>query len=92
MCEQCRKLDMEKKFASSRDYLACLAYVADLVALGRYTVVRQTCPLDAVENAEGCWVDDIIQHSIVCNACGEAFLIWADTYHGNGGFVRECDW
>ena len=89
MCEKCKDTILRKEFYSPRDYMNCLEYIAELIASGQFIMVEQTCPLNAVQDKNGCWFRDNIRHKIVCNDCGEWFLAWADTYHGRGGFKKE---
>ena len=88
MCEICKEVILRKTFYSDKDYLNCLAYIADLINSGKYILVDQTCPVDMVKSPDGCWVKDIIHHKIKCANCGDSFLAWADTYHGRGGFEK----
>lgn len=89
MCKVCKDVILRESFYSPNDYLACLTYISDLIDSGKYAIIEQTCPIDAVKKADGHWVNDYIKHKIKCINCGELFLVWTDTYHGRGGFTKE---
>ena len=89
MCDKCNDVVLRERFYSIKDYLNCLGYISELIDSGKFEIVEQTCSTDAVKNENGCWVDDIIRHKIICKNCGELFLAWADTYHGCGRFTKE---
>lgn len=86
MCDYCNNICLIDHFDTPRDYLKCLEYIKGLVDHGLFIIDSQTCPIDKVENDNGCWSDDIITHIIVCRKCGSAYTCICDTYHGKGEF------
>ena len=89
MCEMCQGIILRDSFNSDKDYLNTLEYITRSVKAGKFVIIEQTCSLDGVKKPDGCWVDDVIRHKIKCVNCGECFILWADTYHGRGGFIKE---
>jgi len=90
MCDTCDDVKTRlRRFYSLDDYRNCIAYIADLIASGQFEMIEQTHPLDAVQNQNGCWCDDIIQHVFICKECGEQYVAFADTYHGVGDFEKH---
>ncbi len=47
MCEHCRNIQTWRKFDAPKDYLACIAYIQQLVEQGEFELIAEesTCPL-----------------------------------------------
>ncbi len=61
MCEHCRNIQTWRKFDAPKDYLACIAYIQQLVEQGEFELIAEesTCPLEKVKNEDG-WADEIM--------------------------------
>ena len=72
MCEHCRNIQTWRKFDAPKDYLACIAYIQQLVEQGEFELIAEesTCPLEKVKNEDG-WADEIMAHMIRCKHCGQ---------------------
>ena len=48
MCEHCRNIQIWRKFDAPKDYLACIAYIQQLVGQGEFELIAEesTCPSD----------------------------------------------
>ena len=74
MCEHCRNIQTWRKFDAPKDYLACIAYIQQLVEQGEFELIAEesTCPLEKVKTEDG-WADEIMAHMIRCKHCGQIF-------------------
>ena len=72
MCEHCRNIQTWRKFDAPKDYLACIAYIQQLVGQGEFELMAEesTCPLEKVKTEDG-WADEIMAHMIRCKHCGQ---------------------
>ena len=86
MCDICENIQLRKCFPKPDDYLACLDYIRGLIDSGDFEMESQTCDIDKVKNQNGCWADDIIEHTIKCKKCWQMFICSAITYKGEGSF------
>ena len=61
MCEHCRNIQIWRKFDAPKDYLACIAYIQQLVGQGEFELIAEesTCPLEKVKTEDG-WADEIM--------------------------------
>ena len=48
MCDHCRNIQTWRKFDTPKDYLACIAYIQQLVEQGEFELIAEesTCPLE----------------------------------------------
>ena len=48
MCEYCRDIQTWRKFDAPKDYLACIAYIQQLIAKDEFELLPEesTCPLE----------------------------------------------
>ena len=78
MCEHCRNIQTWRKFDAPKDYLACIAYIQQLVSEGEFELMQEesTCPLEKVKTEDG-WADEIMAHMIRCKHCGQIFTVWS---------------
>lgn len=55
MCEHCRNIQTWRKFDAPKDYLACIAYIQQLVSEGEFELMQEesTCPLEKVKTEDG---------------------------------------
>ena len=83
LCDTCKNLDIGK-FKTPKQYLATLSHLKGLLADGQYEMISSDYPIDAVQDENGCWVDDMIYHYARCKVCGADIYCFCDTYHGNG--------
>ena len=74
MYEHCRNIQTWRKFDAPKDYLACIAYIQQLVGQGEFELMAEesTCPLEKVKTEDG-WADEIMAHTIRCKHCGQIF-------------------
>ena len=65
MCEHCRNIQIWRKFDAPKDYLACIAYIQQLVEQGEFELIAEesTCPLEKVKTEDG-WTDEIMAHNL----------------------------
>lgn len=89
MCEHCRNIQTWRKFDAPRDYLACIAYIQQLVSKGEFELIQaeSTCPLEKVKT-EDSWADEIMAHMIRCKHCGQVFTCVVNTWRGSGHFKK----
>ena len=61
MCEHGRTIQTWRKFDAPKDYLACIAYIQQLVGQGQFELMAEesTCPLEKVKTEDG-WADKIM--------------------------------
>ena len=85
MCEHCRNIQTWRKFDAPKDYLACIAYIQQLVEQGEFELIAEesTCPLEKVKTEDG-WADEIMAHMIRCKHCGQIFTCVVNTWRGSG--------
>ena len=88
MCDVCNNLELRDVFPNPQAYLDCLDYIKGLIESGDFEMESQTCDLDKVMDENGCFVDDIIGHTIVCKHCGQAFSCCVVTFRGSGSFRK----
>ena len=81
MCEYCRDIQTWRKFDAPKDYLACIAYIQQLIP------EESTCPLEKVKTEDG-WADEIMLHMIRCKHCGQIFTCVVNTWRGSGHFKK----
>ena len=76
MCEHCRNIQIWRKFDAPKDYLACIAYIQQLVGQGEFELIAEdsTCSLEKVKTEDG-WADEIMAHMIRCKHCGQIYII-----------------
>ena len=89
MCEHCRNIQIWRKFDAPKDYLACIAYIQQLVEQGEFELIAEesTCPLEKVKTEDG-WADEIMAHMIRCKHCGQIFTYVVNTWRGSGHFKK----
>ena len=58
MCEHFRNIQIWRKFDAPKDYLACIAYIQQLVSEGEFELIAEnsTCPLEKVKTEDG-WAE-----------------------------------
>ena len=87
LCDNCKGVEMIGEFKNQTEYLKKLAYIKELLASGNYEMCESEHPIDAVQDENGCWVDDIIVHMARCKKCGAFIFCYCDTYHGKGNLT-----
>ena len=89
MCEHCRNIQTWRKFDAPKDYLACIAYIQQLVSEGEFELMQEesTCLLEKVKTEDG-WADEIMAHMIRCKHCGQIFTCVVNTWRGSGHFKK----
>ena len=78
MCEHCRNIQTWRKFDAPKDYLACIAYIQQLVGQGQFELMAEesTCSLEKVKTEDG-WADEIMAHTVRCKHCGQSLPVWS---------------
>ena len=89
MCDYCRTIQIWRKFDAPRDYLACIAYIRQLVVEGGFELLMEesTCPLEKVKTEDG-WADEIMVRTLRCRHCGQIFTCVVNTWRGSGHFKK----
>ena len=64
-----------------------LSYLKEMIANDNYEMFASDYPIDAVQDENGCWVDDVIVHMVKCKKCGALIYCYCDTYHGKGNLT-----
>ena len=92
-CEECRALQTHE-FRSPDDLLHALQVAAAEVDRGVLArIQREALTVPEQEALESAFVSealpDTVRYRFQCNVCGDRFELYADTYHGRGGWTRE---
>ena len=89
MCEHCRNIQTWRKFDAPKDYLACIAYIQQLVGHGQFELMAEesTCSLKKVKTEDG-WANEIMAHTVRCKHCGQIFTCVVNTWRGSGHFKK----
>ena len=83
LCDICKNVKVGK-FEDPEEYLEILSYLKEMIANDNYEMLASDYPIDAVQDENGYWVDDIISHIVKCKKCGAHIDCYCDTYHGKG--------
>ena len=83
LCDICKNVKVGK-FEDPEEYLEILSYLKEMIANDNYEMLASDYPIDAVQDENGCWVDDVISHIVKCKKCGAHIDCYCDTYHGFG--------
>ena len=83
LCDTCKNIEVGK-FETPEEYLDTLSYLKELIANENYEMFASDYPIDAVQDENGYWVDDVIVHMVKCKKCGALICCYCDTYHGKG--------
>ena len=89
MCEQCEGLSERFNIGSALRYRELAAQL--IAMLGRKSLVVLSEDGGSLEEvATGkIWPSDVISHKLQCTKCGQTFSLYADTYHGHGGWSAD---
>ncbi len=92
-CEECRELHTHK-FHTPKFLLNAVAVALGEVNRGTLKqvpidspVIEEQLPLASF--AESTERPDIVMYCFRCEKCGQKFKLFADTYHGGGGWTQE---
>ncbi len=83
LCDTCKNIEVGK-FETPEEYLDTLLHLKGLITNENYEIFASDYPIDAVQDENGCWVDDSISHIVKCKKCGAHIYCYCDTYHGKG--------
>ena len=77
-----------KHRSAPKDYLACIAYIQQLVEQGEFELIAEesTCPLEKVKNETG-WADEVMPPCIRCKHCGQVSPVWSTP--GEAGNIQK---
>ena len=84
-CPKCDGFSQRFNIGSLREYRDIVRQLIEIVNQGTFFLMRASCPLQDVFNTPV--PGDTILHDFQCTACGRAFLLGADTYHGNASWT-----
>jgi hypothetical protein len=87
-CEQCAELDKRIPLPTPASHLALAGATRELIAAGTLVLVEGSVPLESLQPGQPLPSDgtDSIRHPVACATCGRRYVLWADTYHGGGGW------
>lgn len=90
LCDTCKTIKVGR-LKTPNAYLATLLHLKELITHDHYEMLAGDYPIDAVQDENGCWVDDAIVHLVMCKKCGALIYCACDTYHGKGNLtIRKC--
>lgn len=87
LCDICKNIEV-KEFETPKEYFDVLLYLKELTESENYEMFSGDYPIDAVQDENGCWVDDIIFHELKCKKCGAIISCYCDTFHGKGHLIK----
>jgi hypothetical protein len=92
-CSQCAELDKRIPLPTPARYQELAGATRELVADGTLVLVEGSVPLESLQPGRPLPTDgtDSIRHLFACAACGRRYVLWADTYHGGGGWEPSRD-
>jgi len=88
MCDYCLQIKLVKCIDTPSTYENIIIYVKDLIEKHGFLLIDGNCELGKHKDKNGCWIDDIIFHTIRCPKCGQIFNISVNTYRGGGSFRK----
>ena len=80
MCPKCKGFAQRMNISSPREYRDIARQLIEICAQGTFRILKASCPLE--ELFQPTWPGDVLTHDFECFACGQRFLLSADTYHG----------
>ena len=86
LCDTCKNIEVGK-FETPEEYFDTLSHLKKLITNENYEIFASDYPIDAVQDENGCWVDDVILHIVKCKKCGALIYCYCDTYHGKGNLT-----
>lgn len=91
MCPSCKDLNIEFRIKVPSDLRQAIAVTRDNLADGTISDVTTggDCkPFDELVSS-GKW-EDVLRYHFRCNTCGQKFELYAETYHGSGGWWKPA--
>lgn len=88
MCDYCFQVKLVENFYSPDDYEKTIVYIKELIEEYGFVLIDGNCKIGKHKDKNGCWIDDIISHTIKCPKCGQNFICIANTYKGGGSFKK----
>lgn len=89
MCLSCSDLNIEFQIRFPSDLRQAIAVTRDNLADGTIAEVPtggEGMPFNELDPS-GKW-EDILRYHFKCNTCGQVFELFAETYHGSGGWWK----
>ncbi|MEB2847131.1 hypothetical protein GAO09_15575 [Rhizobiales bacterium RZME27] len=91
-CSTCEDFSQPRPIRLPADLTSAILLLQAAVAQGRLTVLpaysaTYTLPAFSTLDAEGPW-HEIVENRFACTACGQKYLLSAETYHGHGGSLE----
>ena len=87
MCPKCQGFAERMNMGSPREYRDIARQLIEIINQGTFGMVKASCPLEDLFKPQ--WPGDIVSHEFECFACGQRFLLFAGTYHGNASWKAE---
>lgn len=92
MCPSCKDLNIEFPIRFPSDLRKAITVARDNLADGTLsdaTTGEGHKPFDELVSS-GKW-NDAVRYHFRCNTCGQLFELYAETYHGRGGWWKPID-
>jgi hypothetical protein len=91
MCPACKDLNIEFQIRFPSDLRKAIAVTRDNLADGTISDITQGDGMPFHELVSASQWDDALLYYFQCNACGQLFKLYAETYHGRGGWWKPVD-
>ena len=88
MCDYCDGLNLTKSILTPREYEKIVKYIKELIEKDGFIFVNGNCEIGEHKKEDGCWIDDIVYHTIKCPKCGQVFTCIINSYRGGGSFEK----
>jgi len=85
-CSLCDGFSQRFNILSLREYQNIIRQLIEVVNQGTLLLVNASCPIEDMLLKDPL-PGDAIFHNFRCFACGRAFQLFADTYHGGGSWT-----
>ena len=80
MCENCKNVQLAKKFQSLEEFFAAHDYAKGLIDGGEYEYDGGNIPDELAKQ----WPQDGLWYRIKCKTCGTVFTLWFDVFDNKG--------
>jgi hypothetical protein len=84
-CLSCDGFSQRFNISDLREYQNIIRQLIEAVNQGTFLLVQASCPLPDMLSTP--FPGDVISHEFQCFACGRAFQLSADTYHGHASWT-----
>jgi hypothetical protein len=92
MCPSCKDLNIEFPIRFPSDLRRAIAVTRDNLADGTISDITPAGAWKPFEElvSTGKW-EDILRYHFRCNTCEQRFELYAETYHGSGGWWKPVN-